>query len=197
MLVGFKSLALHHENKMLRIYDFLTGTRQNLMQKIQQFENLAKLEPFDLEEWMPLEENTRFEEEEEENEIEKNVRELLNDVKATSSVDISKAKVEKLLFDFFSDDLMSSKRCQSRKDDDDDEFNCEMVSMAKAWMKGNHNGLHEWGIEHKKEAYVSEMDGRERWSSFEEEQEEIALEIETRVLGCLMDEVLVDLFLYR
>jgi hypothetical protein len=191
--IQINRLALQRENKMLtRIYDFLTGTRQNLMQKIQQFENLAKLE-----EWMPMEENSRFEEEEEEeNEIERKVRELLNHVKATSSIDIGKAKVDKLFFDFFSDELMSSKRCQIKKDDDDDEFNCEMVSMATAWMKGDHNGLHEWGIEHKKEAYVSEMDRRERWSSFEEEQEEIALEIETRVLGCLVDEVLADLFLH-
>lgn len=168
-------------------------TRQNLMQKIQQFENLAKLGPFDLEEWMPMEENTRFEEEEEEeeNEFEKKVRELLNHVKATSSVDIGKAKVEKLLSDFFSDEL-SSKRCPSKKDDD--EFNCEMVSMAKAWMSGEHDGLHEWGIQHKREAYVSEMDRTERWNNSEEEQEEIALEIETQVLGCLVDEVLIDLF---
>jgi hypothetical protein len=88
--IQINRLALQHENKMLiRIYDFLTGTRQNLMQKIQQFENLAKLE-----EWMPMEENSRFEEEEEENEIERKVRELLNHVKATSSIDIGKAKVD-------------------------------------------------------------------------------------------------------
>ncbi|KAF5451514.1 hypothetical protein F2P56_026618 [Juglans regia] len=177
-------------------------TRQNLMQKIQRFESLAKPESFDLEEWMSMEENTEFEElhhdnnddedeEEEPNELEKKVRELVNHVK----VDIGKAKVEQLvLLDFFLEQLSTKKSCQTKKDD---EFEREMVSTAKAWMRGEHNGyLYEWGLgQHKREAYVREMDRREMWSKFEEEQKEVALEIETQVLEFLVDEVFVDLFL--
>lgn len=168
-------------------------TRQSLMQKIQHFENLAKLEPFNLEEWMSMEENTKFEEEEELNEFEMKARELLTHVKTTSTVDIGKAEVEQLILDFFRDEL-STKRCKSKKADD--EFDCEMVSMAKAWVSGKYNGVHDWGIKHKKEAYVSDMDRRESWSNFEEEQKQLASEIETGVLGGLLDEVLVDLFLH-
>ncbi|XP_040999364.1 uncharacterized protein LOC121245112 [Juglans microcarpa x Juglans regia] len=180
-------------------------TRQNLMQKIQRFESLAKPESFDLEEWMSMEENTEFrelhhdnkddeDEEEEPNELEMKVRELVNHVK----VDIGKAKVEQLvLLDFFLEQLSTKKSCQTKKDDDDDdELEREMVSMAKAWMRGEHNGLYEWGLDqHKREAYVREMDRREMWSKFEEEQQEVALEIETQVLEFLVDEVFVDLFL--
>ncbi|XP_042963923.1 uncharacterized protein LOC122297793 [Carya illinoinensis] len=178
-------------------------TRQNLMQKIQRFESLVKPESFDLEEWMSMEENTEFgevhhdnnkddeDEEEEPNELDKKVRELVNHVK----VDIGKAKVEHelVLLDFFLEQL-STKKCETKKDVDD-EFEREMVSMAKAWTRGEHNGLYEWELGHKREAYVREMDRRERWSKFEEEQQEVALEIETQVLGFLVDEVFVDLFL--
>ena len=159
------------------------------MQKIQLFESLAKLEPFNQEECMSMEENTKFDEEEPD-EFEK-VSELF--VKTASTVDIGSAGVELLLLDFFRDEL-TTKRCQTKMDDD--EFDSEVVSKANAWVRGEQNGLHEWGIEHKREAYISDMYRRERWSNFEEEQEELAFEFETGILGDLLDEVLVDLFLH-
>lgn len=159
------------------------------MQKIQVFESLAKLEPFNQEECMSMEENTKFDEEEPD-EFEK-VSELF--VKTASTVDIGSAGVELLLLDFFRDEL-TTKRCQTKMDDD--EFDSEVVSKANAWVRGEQNGLHEWGIEHKREAYISDMYRRERWSNFEEEQEELAFEFETGILGDLLDEVLVDLFLH-
>ncbi|KAL4621763.1 hypothetical protein ACB092_06G252600 [Castanea dentata] len=165
-------------------------TRQNLLQKIQLFESLAKLEPFNQEECMSMEENTKFDEEEPD-EFEKKVSELF--VKTRSTVDIGNAGVELLLLDFFRDEL-TTKRCQTKMDDD--EFDSEVVSTAKAWVRGEHNGLHEWGIEHKREAYISDMYRRERWSNFEGEQEELAFEFESGILGDLLDEVLVDLFLH-
>lgn len=175
---------------MLTNHDFLSGTRQNLMQKIQLFESLAKLEPFNQEECMSMDENAKFDEEEPD-EFEKKVSDLF--VKTASTVDIGSAGVELLLLDFFRDEL-TTKRCQTKMDDD--EFDSEVVSKAKAWVRGEQNGLHEWGIEHKREAYISDMYRRERWSNFEEEQEELAFEFETGILGDLLDEVLVDLFLH-
>lgn len=175
---------------MLTYHDFLTGTRQSLMQKIQLFESLAKLEPCNQEECVSSEENTKFDEEEPD-EFEKKVSELF--VKTTSTVDIGNAGVELLLLDFFRDEL-TTKRCQTKMDDD--EFDSEVVSTGKAWVRGEHNELHEWGIEHKREAYISDMYRRERWSNFEGEQEELAFEFESGILGDLLDEVLVDLFLH-
>lgn len=189
------------ERLVLIVHDVLTGTRQNLLQKIQRFESLAKLESLDLEEWMPMEENTRYEEEveeeeeeEESNELAKKAKELLNHVRATSAVGIDKMKVEQLLLDFFSDELSASWRDQTKKDDD--ELDWKMVSMAKAWIREEQNGLYECGEEHKiREACLRDMDSQ-KWSKFEEEKQELVMEVETQVLGCLVDEVLVDLFLH-
>ncbi|VVA19402.1 PREDICTED: unnamed product [Prunus dulcis] len=115
--------------------------------------------------------------------------ELLNYFKATSSSPGSCEEghlEDKLLLDFFREE-MSVQRNQN-----DDGFQWEMVSKAKAWVSGEHNEL-EWGLEHKKEACVRDMHKGGRWNKFEYEQEELALEIETAMTDFLMEELLVDL----
>lgn len=162
------------------------------MQKINWFESLAKLEPFVSDKWTSMEESDVFEEEgEDEVEreqfgVEERARGLLYHVKETSSAVSYKADVDQLLLDFFKYEL-SERNNQT----DDDDFNYEMVSMAKAWMNGEHEAL-EWGLEHKREAYIRHMHKVEKWSKFKDEQEELALEIEDEILNYLVDELLVD-----
>lgn len=177
--------------------DHLTGTKQKLMQKIEWFESLAKLETVNLEKWDSMEESTDFEEEEEEEKddeeegeqcgVEERATELLYFAKTASSAESCKADVDQLLLDFFEYEL-SSQNNQTR----DDDFNWEMLSRAKAWMSGEHEAFDHWWLESKREVYIREMDKVGKWSKFEKEQEELVLEIESGILRDLVDELLVD-----
>ncbi|KAF2315356.1 hypothetical protein GH714_038913 [Hevea brasiliensis] len=68
-----------------------------------------------------------------------------------------------------------------------DGFDSEMLSRVKTWIDGEQSLWIGWD---KKQAYVREMEREGKWSKFEEEEEEVALAIENRML----DELLVDLF---
>ncbi|KAF3442242.1 hypothetical protein FNV43_RR16158 [Rhamnella rubrinervis] len=167
-------------------------TKQKHMQKIEWFESLAKLETVNLEKWNSMEESADFEEEEDEEEgeqcgVEERARELLYFVKATSSADSCKADVDQLLFDFLKYEL-SSQNNQIRHDD----LNWDVVSRAKAWMSGEHKAFDHWWIESKREVFIRDMNKVGKWSKFEEEQDELVLEIESGILRHLVDELLVD-----
>ncbi|XVF22637.1 hypothetical protein REPUB_Repub12eG0188300 [Reevesia pubescens] len=163
-------------------------TKQKPMQKIQCFESLAKLEPVNLEKWMSLEE---IEEKEETNEVEEKARQLQNHVKETSSLKSYKnISTDKLLLDLFREELATKWIKQIRNE----EIECDMVRLAKAWINGEHNGTtRSSGVWEKKEGCVRDMEREGRWSKFEEEQEELAWEVESGVMNILVDELLFDL----
>ncbi|GLT62215.1 hypothetical protein SLA2020_348690 [Shorea laevis] len=116
-------------------------TKQNLMQKIQRFECLAKMDPTNLEEWI--------------------------------------------------EELARNKKYDRHNKDDE-----EMVRVAKAWMDGEHGGIVDWRAKDKREIFVRDMDGGLRWSKFEEEEENVACEVECGLMNHLLDELLGDLFSY-
>ncbi|KAJ9188392.1 hypothetical protein P3X46_003752 [Hevea brasiliensis] len=119
--------------------------------------------------------NTSYEEEEE-------AWQLLKHVKETSSVGECRNNLDRLLLDFFRDEL-KIKGYQSRND----KFGFEILSRVKAWIDGEQSLWIGWD---KKEAYVREMEREGKWIKFEEEQEEVALAIE----NWMLDELLLDLF---
>ncbi|XVF33416.1 hypothetical protein REPUB_Repub17cG0166900 [Reevesia pubescens] len=165
-------------------------TKQKLMQKIQRFESLAKLEPINLEKWMSLEEDDDVNHEEDEtNEVEENARQLLNHVKETSSLKSYKnISSNNLLLDLFREEL-GTKWNQTRNE----ELECDMVRLAKAWINGEQNGTAKWGVGENREACLRDMEREGKWSKFEEEQAELAWEVESWVINILVDELLVDL----
>ncbi|KAM5555080.1 hypothetical protein ABKV19_023137 [Rosa sericea] len=167
-------------------------TKEMLMQRIKHFESLANLDA-DFDSWLSPEEGINFEGEEEEHGIEERALELLNFVRATSLTPEScEDKMEdKLLLDFFREELGAQRNYQT-----DDGFDWEIVSKAKSWISGENIAPFEWGLEHKKEAFVRDMHKGGKWlNKFEDEKEELALEIETAVLEFLVDELSVDLLL--
>ena len=146
----------------------------------------------DFDSWMSPEEDINLEEED--NGIEVRALELLNFVRATGLTPEScEDKMEdKLILDFFREELAGAQRNNQK----DDEFDREIVSKAEAWISGKYIAPFEWGVEHKKEAFVRDMQKGGKWNNkFEDEQEELALEIETAVLEFLVDELSVDLLL--
>ncbi|OMP07885.1 hypothetical protein COLO4_06963 [Corchorus olitorius] len=170
--------------------------KQKLMQNIQRFESLAKMESFNLEKWMETEEldngeddYVEEEEEEETHEVEEKAWQLLNHVKETSSLkSYRNGSVEKLLLDLFREELATEWN-QTRKQ----ELENDLIRQAKAWIKGEQNERAKWGVGEKREAYVRDMEREGKWSKFEEEQEELAMAIESKVMNILVDELLNDL----
>ncbi|KAL5796282.1 hypothetical protein ACOSQ2_001102 [Xanthoceras sorbifolium] len=172
-------------------------TQQKLMQNIRCFESLAKIDPINLDKWMSMEANggcednddSDYKEDEEINEVEEKAKLLLNHVKATSFMKTSNDSgiLEQMLLDFFIEEL-STNRNQNRND----EADSEMIRLAKAWINGKQSGTTFVELE----ACVIEMDRKERWCKFDDqEQEEMGLQIEKGLLNMLLDELLDDLLL--
>ncbi|KAF5731690.1 hypothetical protein HS088_TW18G00374 [Tripterygium wilfordii] len=100
-----------------------------------------------------------------------------------------------LLLDFLRDELADSTNDQIRHQGLGFE---KVIRKARAWLRGEHSTLFELGVddEAKREATVNELyrEGR-RWSELEEEQKEIAMEVENGLLCDLMDQLLFDILL--
>ncbi|XWS77116.1 hypothetical protein CRYUN_Cryun01aG0234600 [Craigia yunnanensis] len=170
-------------------------TKQKLMEKIQRFESLAKLEPVNLEKGISLEETGEdgedddVKEEEETNEVEEKARQLLNRVKETNSpMSYKNICTDKLLLDLFREEI-ATKWNKTRNE----ELECDMVRLATAWIDGEQNEAEKWGVGEKREACIRDMNREGRWNKFQEEQEELTWEVESGVINILVDELLVDL----
>ncbi|KAF9617192.1 hypothetical protein IFM89_035074 [Coptis chinensis] len=185
-------------------------TKHKLMQKIQRFESLAKIEPLDLNKRIAsLELEDSFEcpsdsqsnsvnndekVDQEENEeyikTEERARELLRLTNETSGKYSDKDTADGLLMDFFRDEIMEGKR--AKKTSKGDECDKEFLKVATDWMNGN-NALMDWRVEESRGVHVKEMERGGMWRQSEEEKGELALEMEIRILNSLMDGLLFDL----
>ncbi|XWS32247.1 hypothetical protein CRYUN_Cryun23aG0143800 [Craigia yunnanensis] len=136
-------------------------TKQKLMENIQRLESLAKLEPHNIEKWMSLEDD-EVEEEEETNEVEEKARQLLNRVKETSPLRSYKnVCTDKLLLDLFREET-ATKWNQTRNE----ELECDMARLAKAWIDGELNETVKWGVGEKKRLVLEIWTGKEGGASF-------------------------------
>ncbi|OIT27892.1 PREDICTED: uncharacterized protein LOC109213345 [Nicotiana attenuata] len=162
------------------------------MQKIQQFESLA-------------EGNTSFEEEEQQQqqqeeeirEIEEKAKQLLSNLKETIHLelieDCEANYVDELLFDFFWHELCTTRKHQNNDGESDEK----LMREAKSWINGNYNGEFEWEFEDKRESYIRDMEREARWNKFEEEKQELSLDLDFQVFNDLVHEVLEDVFSHK
>ena len=160
------------------------------MQRIEDFESLAKLETFDLEEGLATEEDSIAEElDEESNAVEAKARELLSQVKATaSSAKRFEADENHLLLDFFRHELAIT---TSKRQEDAEPAGYELLRLAKSWISREQcDGTFDW---EKAEASLRDVENGLRWDKFDEEQQELGRELEIHVLNYLLDELLSDL----
>lgn len=173
-----------------------TEDAQFLLRQPWQFESVAYVQSStslgDVDERSDEEEDDEFREEQgDSNEpTEQKATMLLNQVKASSSGLSMKTNVDMLLLDYFINEL-ATPGCDTTNDDSE----LMMVSTAKSWMNNELSTKCEWGINSKKDSYLREMDRGEKWRKFEEEKEEIALEVEAKIMGILVDELLSDFIL--
>ncbi|XP_043715622.1 uncharacterized protein LOC122664012 isoform X2 [Telopea speciosissima] len=188
-------------------------TKQKLMHKIRRFESLAQLEPVDLGKRIALLEkddsgesssqnvSQEDEDEEQECEVEPETKmaegralELLKLMKTTSSLEgwTTTGNLDGVLLDFLKERITGTAAVAEEADGFDYK---EVVKVARAWVNEKPFGGMALGLEYNRETYVREMESEEgRWRKFEEEQSELAMEVENGVLGSLVDELLVDLF---
>lgn len=162
-------------------------------QRIQEFETLAKQEKnFNQNEEFAVDEKSTGEEDEETNAMEAKARHLLSEVKATAKK-CGFADEDHLLLDFFRHELAIT---NSKKQKDVESADSEMLRFAKSWMSRKYcEGTFDWELLEKTEASIRDMETGLRWDKFDEEQQELGLELEIHVLNGLFDELLADLLL--
>lgn len=181
------------------------------MEKIRRFESLANLDPVNLDKWMSMDENIssgeddgdeeyrddlegiretnmiKDDEEEDINKVEEKAWNLLKQAKETAVECCNDVNLD-LLLNFFRDELAAG-TYETRKNGID----LELLTKAKAWINGEDSLWVGWEMENKREDCVREMDREGRWKKFEEDQQELGLEIENGVLRLLVDDLLLDL----
>lgn len=120
--------------------------------------------------------------------IEENAIQLMDHVKIRSPVEECDENDEYLLLDFFRDELVTSKGVKNNG-----EFELRVLRVAKSWMRGEDDGSLEWELEGTREVCIREMEKRGKWNDYEDEQQEIGVEIEKLVLNHLLNELTMDL----
>ncbi|XP_051118995.1 uncharacterized protein LOC127243154 [Andrographis paniculata] len=177
------------------------GTRKQQTEGIHKPEIHFQLEPVNLAERFSLFpdsdnessllETTWAKEEDEEEEEERRVQDkalhLLNHMKDTTPSYGIKARADKLLLDFFTEQIMFRK-CGGYSFDED------VLEEAESWIIGREcrELFLEWNVASRREVYVKDMEKGGEWRSMVRENEEMAFELEGEVLATLLNELLVD-----
>ncbi|KAK3224701.1 hypothetical protein Dsin_004563 [Dipteronia sinensis] len=170
----------------------MEGAKQQLMQKLRRFESLTRLEPVDLEKRIASSESDNDDSIEtpiqsnKENETEKTAEELLKQMKSTtSSNNILLSKADNLLSDFFREMIEENQNSDSY-----------MLKAAGDWIEGKSDQMFVgWEVEGGRKAYLRDMETNNvRWENVDEEKQEFGLALESEVLTCLVNELVIDLF---
>lgn len=127
--------------------------------------------------------NNNITHEEESDGVEEKAMQLLNEVKISisSSAECLEIDEEFLLLDFFMQQLSDNKKSDE-----------ELLKVAKDWIRGEDDGSLEWEMVGKKEFSIRDMERGVKWNKFDEEEQELGLEIEKHLLNQLVDELLSD-----
>ncbi|PWA99939.1 hypothetical protein CTI12_AA000660 [Artemisia annua] len=174
-----------HEETFSSFHQSLANMeRRNILlkQQILDFENLIEVEDLCL-----VNKNVELDDVES-FEIEEKAIQLMDHVKTTSSTEELDVTMDVMLLDFFRDELSTTKEVKG-----DGKFESRVLSMAKSWVKGEDDGSLEWELEGTRDVCIGEMWKSGNWKDFEDEKQEIAIEIEKMMLNHLLDELSIDL----
>ncbi|XP_030538144.1 uncharacterized protein LOC115746498 [Rhodamnia argentea] len=185
------------------------GAKQRPKHKARRCERLSRLKPVQLEKRIALSElegeslvqhssltpspSVLTEDQDGETEIEEKIRELLD---ATMGVNPSfVSKVDILLLDFFRERLEEEEGTNKIAiGGSSDELETELLKVADGWIKGQPQEVFlGWEVEDGRDAYIKDMERRERWRDVGEEKMGVALDLEVEVWSYVMDEVLLDI----
>lgn len=147
------------------------------MQKIRRFENLAQVEPVDLEKRITMSEVDDGDE---------LVKQLI--MKTRSSM-VLHTKADKLvLVDLF--------RERSVENSEENVVMEEVLKVVEKWVNGESQELlTSWEVENGRKVYVNDMDNTYcgKWMKLDEQEKEVGLELEVEVWNSLFNEFLLDL----
>ncbi|KAL0329718.1 UNVERIFIED_CONTAM: hypothetical protein Sradi_4958500 [Sesamum radiatum] len=184
------------------------------MKKIQRFECLAKLEPTNLAKrfapkqdsdnessgspvphsFAPINDKFTSDIEEEqykdlENGAERKALELLHQMQATLQSYTLKLKTNRLLLDFFKE------RTTNQNSDKRSSVDKELLQEAEDWINGREpRGLFlAWEVERNRQIYLKDMEKGGEWKALDQENQEVAFELESEVFAALLHELLLDI----
>ncbi|PIN18914.1 hypothetical protein CDL12_08414 [Handroanthus impetiginosus] len=190
-------------------FQHMEGTKKQLMKKIQRFEYLAQLEPLNLAKrfaalpesdnknsltsiYEKLMSNIKEQEQQEKmgNQAAKKALDLLQQMKDTLPSYGLKVKADKLLLDFFTEKIM-----HSQKQNFGYLFEDELLEEAENWINGRKlcELFLEWEVPRNREVYVKDMEKGGEWRSLDQENKEVALELENVVFDTVLNELLLDI----
>lgn len=166
----------------------MEGTQHKLMQKIRRFENLAQVEPVDLEKRITMSEADDGDElgnrtEEKAGEL---VKQLI--MKTRSSSMGLHTKADKLVVDLF--------RERSVENSEENVVMEEVLKVVEKWVnEESQELLTSWEVENGRKVYVNDMDNKYcgNWMKLDEQEKEVGLELEVEVWNSLFNEFLLDL----
>ncbi|KZV45304.1 hypothetical protein F511_04042 [Dorcoceras hygrometricum] len=185
------------------------GTNKKLMKKNQRFESLSDFEPLNLTERFASQpesdndsperpqqcpcksKNNKFT-----SEVERNVDEDENDdIKALKLLHEfqqnhpsygPKVKVDNLVLDFFRERITNEGRRLGES-----SFDEELLKEVEAWINGQN--LYEpflgWEVEANRQSYINDMEKDGTWKTIDQENMEVAFELETEILHTLLNEM--------
>ncbi|KAI3453651.1 hypothetical protein Pfo_010314 [Paulownia fortunei] len=196
----------------------MEGTQKKLMKKIQRFGCLAQLEPVSLAKQfalLPDSDNesagsplphssasidekviSDIEEEQEvdeENQAEQKALDLLNQMDILPSNDL-KVKADKLLLDFFTEKIIAQ-NMHSQRQRGGNSFDRELLEEAENWINGRKSRklFLEWEVPRNRQAYIKDMEKGGEWKTLDQENQEVASELEAEVFAALLNELLLDI----
>ncbi|XP_075508618.1 uncharacterized protein LOC142545358 isoform X2 [Primulina tabacum] len=190
--------------------------KKKLMKKIQRFESLAELDPLNLTErfalqpesdnespeWpqqCPYESNIgKFTSEIEEKEVvdENNNKalELLHLFKHKHPSNAPKTTTEKLVSDFFREQVTKARGKQgvARGKQGVSSFDKELLEEVEIWINGQNppEPFLGWEVKANRQSYINDMEKDGTWKTLDQENMEVALELEIDIFSTLLSEML-------
>lgn len=160
----------------------ITGAERKHIQKTRHFENISSIEPLvlDLEDEPPRNYSSK---QCSLSVIESNIGDNKNKVELNSLM----INTEKLLFDYLEQRI-------EENDNADYSKNLNLFNVVDDWMRGKPQEPYlGWEVKEGRHVYISEMERCQEWKNYDQETEQLVLELENDVLSSLVSEIVLDL----
>ncbi|XP_058734059.1 uncharacterized protein LOC131605753 [Vicia villosa] len=163
------------------INSFFQGAENKHIQKTRHFENISSIEPLVLD----LEDEPR-------NYSSKQcslsvIESNIGDNKNKDELNKLMINTEKLLFDYLEQRI-------EENDNADYSKNLNLFNVVDDWMRGKPQEPYlGWEVKEGRYVYISEMERRGEWKNYDQETEQLVLELENDVLSSLVNEIVLDL----
>lgn len=166
---------------------------------MRKFENISGIKPVNLEH--QIDQLTELEDEQsnisstpEYITEEKDANELLKLVKAKMPLNnhlLSKADI--LLLDFFKEKIVEKNGSPIEITKGSMQLGDEL-EIANQWVNGQAEEMFlGWEVKDKRHFYLREMEKNGKWRNFDEDKQDLGLELELQIFTCLVNEALFDL----